>query len=300
MTLLTERVARFAAAARVASLAAAVPGLSLALASTAVAAPTDVAADGSGFQFAPDEAVHAAYVADPRRPVMSLSMNDVSDVAIPESGNTRWIVRIGGRFPILRYTTSSDHVFQVDGEVGFNGIFDRDDSADNLGWDGVYAFDLAWAPSEDVSFRVGLAHDSSHIGDEYIEETGATRIGYTREELRFGASYDVALEWRTYAEYGWGYEVRAPEVMEPGRAQAGLEYEMDGAEGAFRPFAALDLSAFEEDDWDTNVALLAGVVTHRPSATWRFGVEFTDGRSIVGEFANARETAVAVGIWVDL
>ncbi len=258
------------------------------------------AANTDGFEFAPADLVHAPYVADPRRAVLSLSMSDVSGVEIAEAGNTRWTVRIGGRFPIVRYTAANDHVFQVEGEVGFNGVFDRDDSADNLGWDGVYAFDLAWAPSDALSWRVGLAHDSSHIGDEYIEETGATRIGYTREELRFGASWDFAQEWRTYAEYGWGYEVRAPQVMEPGRAQAGLEYEREGATRSFQPFAAVDVSVFEEDDWEPNLAVLTGVVRRAPSATWRFGLEFTDGRSAIGEFASARETAFALGVWVDL
>jgi Protein of unknown function (DUF1207) len=256
--------------------------------------------DGEGFEFAPAELVHAPYVADPRRSVLSLSMNDVSDVEIADAGDTRWYVRIGGRFPIVRYTSASAHVFQVEGEVGFNGLFDRDDSADNLGWDGVYAFDLAWAPNDELSLRVGLAHASSHIGDEYIEETGATRIGYTREELRFGASWDFAKQWRTYAEYGWGYEVRAPDVMEPGRAQAGLEFEQEGATRGFVPFAAVDFSVFEEDDWEPNLAVIAGLMRRSPSATWRFGVEFTDGRSPVGEFAAARESALALGVWIDL
>ena len=128
---------------------------------------------------------------------------------------------------------------------------------------------------------------------------------YTREELRLGAAYDLDDEWRAYAEGGFGYTLRS-DIMEPGRAQFGLEYEAtpslgSGSAGwAFRRFGALDVSAFEEDGWEPNFNAQVGVVHDAlGGGRLRFGLELSGGRSTMGEFFQDREISIALGVWID-
>ena len=58
-----------------------------------------------------------------------------------------------------------------------------------------------------VSIKVASRHASSHVGDEYAERTGRTRIVYTRNELAGGISQKIDDWWRAYGEVGWGYSL---------------------------------------------------------------------------------------------
>ena len=139
--------------------------------------------------------------------------------------------------------------------------------------------------------------------DAYIESTGRTRIDYTREEWLAGASWSFADAWRLYGEYGYGFDLRNEELMEPGRYQLGLEYQPAPTRWRGRAgwYAAADVSAYEEDEWDTNLTLQTGMAfyTGVGSGVWRFGVEFYDGRSQIGEFFQDEETHFAWGLWFD-
>jgi hypothetical protein len=253
----------------------------------------------------PADAFYAPYVADPRRPTLALKSIHANSTDIAGAGKTRFGLRVGTRFELLRFYERGrrEDGIQVDGEVGILAQFDRDNSTDNLGWDGIYGLYVSRLLCEDVAVRVGIAHDSSHLGDEFIESTGRTRLMYTREELRGGLSWRFAPEWRTYAEYGHAYDLRNKQIMEEGRAQAGLEYECDHSpwNGRARPWAAVDLGAYEEDDWELNVSLQGGVLLEAENgALWRLGVELYDGRSPIGEFFQSEETYLSWGVWLDL
>ena len=51
--------------------------------------------------------------------------------------------------------------------------------------------------------RFGTFHDSAHLGDEYVEETGRERINYTREELISGIVWLPRRNTKLYTELGW-------------------------------------------------------------------------------------------------
>jgi hypothetical protein len=277
-----------------------------------VASPTqdtpaheDAPAERWRFEFAPAEVSYPAYVADPRRPVFGLTMIDDYESDIPAAGHSRYGVRMGAQFPILDFTPPGESPggLQLAAHIGFLAQFDRDNSADNLGWDGLYGFHVAWRARPDLALRVGFAHDSSHLGDEYIENTGATRIEYTRQEYLAGMRYSPWTFLGTYAEYGYGYDLRNEDLMEPGRVQLGLELEPEPMlwNESLAPFAALDVSAYEEDDWEENLTVQVGLV--HPAAGgghWRFGLEYYDGRSPIGELFENRERHLAWGVWLDL
>jgi hypothetical protein len=268
-------------------------------------APPDTPTPGWRWEFAPDAVSYPAYVADPRRPVFALTMIDVVDPDIPGAGDSRYGIRIGAQFGILDFVPPGERGggLQLAGHVGFTGQFDRDSSEDNIGGDGLYGFHLAWRASPKLVMRIGMAHDSSHLGDEYIENTGANRLESTREECLAGVRFAPWTSLCAYAEYGYAYDLSNENLMEVGRAQCGLEYEPEPWlwNGTMAPFAALDLSAYEEDDWDPNVTVQVGLV--HPAAGgghWRFGLEFYDGRSVIGELFQSREQHVAFGVWLDL
>jgi hypothetical protein len=261
---------------------------------------------GSGLELAPDDVLYRPYVADPRRPVFGLTLIDVRDPDIEAGGDSRYGVRMGARFAILdlRPPEAPGGAIQLAGEIGFLGQFDRDNAADNLGWDGLYGLHVAWRAHPSLALRFGMAHDSSHLGDEYIEDTGAERIEYTREEVLLGLRWDLDPRFGAYLEYGHAYDLRNEDLMEPGRVQLGLEYEPEPSwwDGRLAPFAALDVSAFEEDDWEENLTVQLGVVL--PDAgrggSWRLGLEYYDGRSPIGELFQDRERHVAFGVWIDM
>ncbi len=139
-------------------------------------------------QFGPTTFLYPRYIADPRRPTLSVTRVEASKSEITGAGKSRWDIRIGQRFGLARFFCNNDvdHGFQIDAEMGFSGQFEGDKSRDNIGWDGLYGVHLTWFGHQDVALRLGWFHDSSHIGDEFIEKTGRKRISYTREKLLGG------------------------------------------------------------------------------------------------------------------
>jgi hypothetical protein len=262
--------------------------------------------DGWQVVFAPGGDLYPRYVADPRKPDFRIVQTYVSESTIPDAGESRYGLRLGGRYGFFRFhrADAADRGFQIDLEAGFLGQFDRDNSTDNIGWDGLYGVQLAWAGAHGVALRLALFHDSSHVGDEYAERTGRRRLNYTRQEYLAGVSWVCGGGWRTYAEAGYGYDLRNERVMQPWRLQYGLEYERPTrlGRGAADWYAAADLSTYEENDWDKNVTLQTGLAVRRSALgrVYRFGVEYYDGRSQIGEFFLHRERHLAIGVWFDL
>lgn len=247
--------------------------------------------------------VFPVYEADLHRPRFGIVFMTVPDIGIAASGDTRFDLRLGGRFGVLRVHPEGrpDLGWQVSILAGFDGQFDVDKGYDSIGWDGNYglAFTRAWPSGWALKTR--LYHTSSHIGDEYAERTGRRRIGYTREEADIGAA------WRrgrvlVYAETGWGYDLRNEELQEPGRGQLGFEYRADDSLWAERLgwFAALDLSATEERDFRLDVSFLAGLSLRSGARRWRAALGYADGRPPLGEFFQDTEQTLSLGLWLDL
>lgn len=256
--------------------------------------------------FSPPGDLFPRALADPRRPMFAFVHQSVGEVTIPDSGDTRYGVRLGGRHAFARLSPADrpGRGFELAAEGAFSGLFDADNDTDNIAWDGLYGLHVAWAAGERLALRLALAHDSSHVGDEYIERTGRERIRYTREELGLGASWRLARDWRIYGEAAHGHDLRNETLMEPWRAQSGLEYSppprLSG--GWLGWYAACDLGAYEEDDWELNVTAQAGLHAPVPALgrSYRVGLEYSAGRSHHGEFFFQRERYVGFGFWLDL
>ncbi len=250
--------------------------------------------------------LYPKYLADPRRSTFSIETMYFSETEIDAAGRPRVGLRMGTRFGLLRFHKDGDpeHGFQLDLGAGFIGQFDIAKSLDNIGWDGVYSLEIAWAPLDRFAIKAGSFHDSSHVGDEYAERTGRRRINYTREEALLGLSWAFTKKCRAYTEGAYAYTLNNEELMEPLRVQYGLEYMSSDSfwKGRLGWYAAADVSSYEENDRDTNTTIQAGLLYPLGNLprTWRLGIEYYDGRSHIGEFFQEREKYISIGFLVDL
>jgi len=256
--------------------------------------------------FSPGSLLYPPYIANPLRPTTALTMVYFTDNDIADSGDSRYVFRLGARVGFFRLhpAGSPDQGFQLDLGGAFIGIFDQDNSLDNIGWDGVYGALLTWSNGKGVAAKLGIEHDSSHVGDEYIERTGRQRINYTRQEYVFGLSLSGLKYWRIYAETGYAFDLRNENLQDKWRVQGGLEFEDAKRfwKGRAGYYAAINVTSFEESDWKADVTIQAGLVMPMINIprTWRIGLEYGKGRSVIGEFFQSRESYLSFGLWLDL
>lgn len=256
--------------------------------------------------FSPGSDLYPRYIANPRRPMISLSRLWIIDSSISQAGENRLMFRLGGRYGFFRFHPNNepDRGFQFDLEGAFLGVFDIDNSLDNIGWDGLYGALFTWVNGKGLALKFGTKHDSSHVGDEYAERTGRQRINYTREEVLLGASLAELKYWRIYGETGYAYDMRNKVLQKPWRLEGGIEFEDSRRwwNGQAGYYAALDVTSYEESDWQADVTIQAGLVipVRNLSRTYRFGLEYYNGRSLIGEFFLFDESYFSLGFWMDL
>lgn len=254
----------------------------------------------SNYIFFPPEQLYPAYIANPLRSTFSAQAMFFDKTSIKNTSTRRFDLKVGGRLGLLR-SSSPLREWQINLEGGFHGQFDADHSQDNIGWDGIYALSFDVRTSDAFSYRIGVHHISSHIGDELAERTGLKRINYTRQETRIGGLWNISRHWQSYTEIGWGHDLRNESKQRPWRAEIGIQYEHSryfiSQHGLY---AGLDLSSYEENDWDINTTLQIGVVTKVEERSWRFGIEYYNGRSQIGEFFQDSESYIGLGLWIDI
>jgi len=87
----------------------------------------------------PPSNFYPQYIADPLRPQSAFTFMWMADSEIPETGGSRFNLRLGGRRGIVRWHPEGepDRGWQIDFEGGYFGHFDRGHSLDNIGWDGL-------------------------------------------------------------------------------------------------------------------------------------------------------------------
>lgn len=175
-----------------------------------------------------------------------------------------------------------------------------DHSLDNIGWDGIYGFLVSTRLPRGFHLQLGTKHVSSHVGDEYAERTGRRRIGYTREEAAAGLAWSGRGGQRLYAEGGWGYSPKEEIGQERGRLQLGAEIDRPtGRWERLRWFAAADLQAMAERDWNADASLQLGLLIAAGERRWRLGVALYDGSVPLGEYFRSDESHVALGLWLE-
>src|SRR5688572_11839408 len=77
-------------------------------------------------------------IADIHRASSGVTLAEVFDETIADSGSSRYFLRVGGEFGLLRWEAADPAAMslQLDLIAGMDGQFDLDRALDNIGWDG--------------------------------------------------------------------------------------------------------------------------------------------------------------------
>jgi len=253
----------------------------------------------------PDDQIYPIYVADPRRPRLHIGVGYMN-TDIPDT--TAGIVKLdaGARITLLKVQPGSKDAneFSLDIEGGLFTEFDLFNGLDNIGWDGRYGAYVAWNRSDLVVARVGFRHISSHLGDEYMENTGRTRINYTRDDLRVGIGYNFKNATLFYVEPSYAVHRGNEDRQEKWAIEGGIQYQgpYNIWKGSTGLYTGLHISSYQENGWNPSYCGQLGLKIKRdPRMTkLRVGFEGYVGRAVIGEYAlDFDEAYLTLGLFID-
>lgn len=242
------------------------------------------------FELDPDDQPYPDYLADPRRMRLGFSAAFV-DSGIPNTSSGRAMLDAATRYTLfkIRPDSGGDTEFSLDILGGAFMQFDLGNQLDNIGWDGIYGFNVVFARNDKLAARMGYRHLSAHIGDEYIEKNGRERRNYTRDDFIFGVSYWLREDWMVYLEPRWAFNLGDADGLEEFSAEAGIQYESPKNfwNGSASLYAGMDIQAYQENDWKPGISVQSGfhIQRRKRGANIRLGLEGYTGRAILGEYA---------------
>lgn len=273
-------------------------------------------------RFLPDVRYFRTPVADPYAPRLSVGLlhSNVLETQGPErppftipdpddaASDVVAAVSIGGVVPLI-HVSESDRggvVMYADARV-FSRFRIEYESRDDMGQDWFVGggFEMrrdAW------SGRAAIIHRSSHLGDEFIEMTGAERIEFGSEQLDLMAAYELPGIARVYGGGSWifrSYLGWEPQLVALGvRDRALLQF---GADHVWRPragrslaiYGGIDVQTAERTDWDVGVAAAAGIGM-QSQRSMRLMLRFYDGPSTMGEFFLTPERWLSIEFLVEI
>jgi hypothetical protein len=117
----------------------------------------------------------------------------------------------------------------------------------------------------DNSLRFRIYHQSSHLGDEFLQSLNPPeRVNLSYEAL----DLIYSREWRGWRVYGGGEYLihKEPADLKPMSAHWGIEYR--GSKPLVwsgRPIVGVDMKSFEEHNWAINTSIKAGLEFGHPN-----------------------------------
>lgn len=262
---------------------------------TPVASPSP---SRTGSEVLPDGLLYRSYIAAPNEPrFASIGSYDLS------KKSWRWDATLGGRVGLFRQNQTQFlnlDVWQIDLEGAAMPRLNPHLQMDVESVD--YRFGLLWTGKRDnVAFKFGYFHTSSHVGDEYLLENPTfERINFVRESLVLGSSVQATPEFRYYGEAA--YAVSVSGGARPWQFQFGGEYAAI-AERPTRgaPFSAINVQLREEVDYAAGITLMTGWQWKGPESgrTMRVGLQYYNGPPTQYEFFRRYDNQLGAGIWFD-
>ncbi len=257
----------------------------------------------------PSDDVFRPLMADPKQPQFFAIWQHFR----PRNGGSsfNWgSVAIGENFGFYTKRQGCDG-WQVGLLTGIFAQFNLDQkNAELMNTDFNVGIPLSWR-SGNWSARLRYYHQSSHLGDEFLERnqgTGFRRLTISFEEVDGILSYDY--RWlRLYGGGGilvhrepdtvdrlrlqWGFEARAPSLAMPGPFTFLNRL-------AVTPLLSADFKSLEQHGWLIDTSVLGGFEWSRPDSQRRFRImaAYYYGHNPYGQFfINQKIEAIGVGAY---
>ncbi len=240
-------------------------------------------------------------IADPRWPHFYASYHyyDKSGGEVEHVGS----VGFGETISIVRKSYANNLRIEGGIQAAVFAIFDLDsDSMDLVNAD-YFVGPYAAFRYGDFSVIARFYHQSSHLGDEYLlreNVDGDDRVNLSYEAVDLLLSYELPFGFRIYGGGGYFFD-QEPADFKEWSAQYGFEWRSPETffEGAVRPVVAGDFQHREENDWDLDFSIRAGVQFEDPgrfSQKMLLLLEYYDGRSPNGQFYEERIRYYGIGL----
>lgn len=249
----------------------------------------------SEWQVLPDGLMYPAYLAGGRESRFA------SQWVREQTHDWFWDVALGGHVGILRYG-STDVLYPQGWQIDIEGAaFPRltlDSQRDLVSADFRFGVPITVRRGR-WEGKLGYYHLSSHMGDEWMLRTGASRRNYVRDTLVLGVAMRACRDWRLYAEAGWAFYIAGG--SKPWEFQFGIDYSPlrpTGPTGV--PFMAINTRLRQEVDFGGNMTFQAGWQWRgRSGHLFRTGLHYLNGLSDQAQFLHEHEQQVGVGLWYD-
>jgi hypothetical protein len=249
------------------------------------------------WQVGPSGIIYRSYLAGPHEPRISITPFFHSNRAL-------WDATVGGRGGILRYGDRDPlhpHGWQLDVYGASIVRMDAENHQDLDSADFVFGFPLTYGIA-DWQFKLGYAHLSSHLGDEFaIRNPGALadRRNYVRDGIVWGSSWFPTAACRLYGEFDWAFHVS--DGAGPIHFQFGNELSRPGPTGLHgSPFLALNGRMREEVNYGGDLTAQTGWLWRGETGkVFRIGAHYYNGKSSQSQFFNVTEEQIGMGLWYD-
>jgi hypothetical protein len=232
------------------------------------------------------------YLAAPRQSRTAVKLQ----FPLGDGSNVRIENTIGGVTSLARWTTEAepDSGTEVQVEAAVFARFDLHERYDFEASDWRFGFPIVRREG-DLAWKLHLYHMTSHLGDEYMERTGARPIDYHLEAAAAGLSWDASDGGRIYGEAEAAIYTGGPTGS--GRFQVGYEWVGRKWSTGLSPFFAVDVQARKEQDWTLNKVVALGLAygTHI-----RLGLEYYHGKDTQTQLMDERVRWLALGITLDI
>lgn len=250
----------------------------------------------------PDAALAPVIKADPRAPVAGAKLVYVTKPASEFGRDLEGEALLGHSFPLWLISGASADRAVVLGIQG--GVFGRflmtSEERELITSDWMFGLPLYIWRGE-TWFRIRYRHFSSHLGDEYVERTDASRLDYTRDS--FGVMAYTAGLIRGLGMYAGGDVAfnTDPDDAKRFAVQGGVEFTGETAAGRLPLFGGVDVYLDQDSSWKPRVNIQAGIaVPANNRRRLRFQAEMLFGQSPQGEFHRLEEHLLTLGVGFDL
>jgi hypothetical protein len=138
------------------------------------------------------------------------------------------------------------------------------------------------------STKLSYEHTSTHIGDEFSQNTGRRQVPLVLDETVLGVSRYFLEDQtiRLYGQYGYAFNTaKETNANKRSRFDLGISYSHYADTGPWgRPFLAYDMDLREYQNYHVNSTFQAGWQWVKSGRSARIAVEVYDGRSQFGQF----------------